>query len=181
MTLNPTWHNEFAADDDCRLLAPGRYRQTFDQIANHWAFNDHRAQLLIELRSFVAAVQQVVPIAAIWVGGSYLTSKEHPSDIDVTLTIEIDELDKIPEQRKVLITTEGLHSIARSLNVRVDAYILPWASYDEPDTSNPDHARYLQTRGYWDDWWMRTRGTSHEQRIPRRGYLEVIVDGHSPR
>ena len=48
--MSQSWRDEFT-DADSYLLKPGRYPQTFGQIAAHWAFNQHRGELLNELQS----------------------------------------------------------------------------------------------------------------------------------
>ena len=45
---------------------------------------------------------------------------------------------------------------------------------------------YYVMRGYWDDWWMRLRNQAGAgqpidlEALPRRGYVEVILDGYRP-
>jgi hypothetical protein len=45
------------------------------------------------------------------------------------------------------------------------------------------HDQYLRRRGYWDDFWMRTRSGTKGQpfqvadALPRRGYVEISLDG----
>ena len=74
-----------------------------------------------------------------------------------------------------------------ALNVRVDAYLLGWRQLISPDPGhNPDHSFYYVMRGYWDDWWMRLRNQAGAgqpidlEALPRRGYVEVILDGYRP-
>ena len=77
--------------------------------------------------------------------------------------------------------------VATKLNVRVDAYLLGWRQLISPDPGhNPDHSFYYVMRGYWDDWWMRLRNQAGAgqpidlEALPRRGYVEVILDGYRP-
>lgn len=166
---------------DKYLLQPGRYPFSFDQVADHWGFNSHRQALLNGFRAFLGEVQSVIPICAVWLSGSYLTAKETPGDLDATLVVPATELGNLQGADKLLVTPQGLQLLARKINVRVDAYVLPWQCIPQPDPNDPDHGRYLFTRGYWDDWWMRLRSTTPtEGALPRRGYVEVIVDGYAP-
>ena len=178
----PTWVGSFTVGDVYQLI-PGRYPCTFDDIAAHWGFNAHRIALLDELKRFVAEVQLIVPVASVWIAGSYLTSKDDPSDIDITLVISEDAINNVSGQLRALLTVQGMHQLAQHLNVRVDPYVLPWMHLIAPDPNLPDQARYYVTRGYWDDWWVRFRDKSvaesaEVQALPRMGYLEVILNGY---
>lgn len=168
------------APDDHHVLLPGRYRYAFDQVTAHWAFNDRRQELLDGLCRFVDELRSVVLVCAVWLSGSYFTSKKLPADIDTTVVVPAEELDELTGNDRLLFTPAGLRGLAGRINVRVDAYILPWHCLPRPDPNDPDHRRYLVGRGYWDDWWMRLRSsTPAEGALPRRGYVEVIVDGYT--
>ncbi|WP_431606702.1 DUF6932 family protein [Mycolicibacterium neoaurum] len=166
---------------DPYLLQPGRYPYSFGEVRNHWGFNSHRNDLLDGFLKLLTEVQSVVPVCAVWLAGSFLTSKDMPGDVDVTLVVPANDLRNLQGATRLLVTPSGLQRLARTLNVRVDAYVLPWECLPQPDPNDPDHGRYLMTRGYWDDWWMRLRSTTPaEGALPRRGYVEVIVDGYTP-
>jgi hypothetical protein len=166
---------------DSYLLQPGRYPFSFDQVADHWGFNSHRQGLLSGFRKLLAEVRSVIPICAVWLSGSYLSSKDLPGDLDAALVVPVAELTNLQGNDKLLVTPLGLQLLARRINVRVDAYVLPWECIPHPDPNNADHGRYFIARGYWDDWWMRLRSTTPtEGALPQRGYVEVIVDGYTP-
>lgn len=74
-----------------------------------------------------------------------------------------------------------------ALGTAPDAYLLGWRQLISPDPGhNPDHSFYYVMRGYWDDWWMRLRNQAGAgqpidlEALPRRGYVEVILDGYRP-
>ncbi|SKF67773.1 Uncharacterised protein [Mycobacteroides abscessus subsp. bolletii] len=174
-----SWLSEFAQENP-HLLQPGRYPRSFDQVAEHWAFNDRRSELLEELQTFIKALRSVVPVCAVWLSGSYFTSKELPSDIDATIVISDHLVDALSGSKRLLVTPQGIRRLAAHLDVRVDAYLLSWRCIPEPDAGNPIHSQYYFQRGYWDDWWMRLRSSvPDEGALPQRGYVEVILDGYS--
>lgn len=159
---------------------PGRYPATFEEVRAVWGFNGHRRKLLAELRQFVIAVQRMVPVAAVWVSGSYFTGKESPSDMDVTFLIDADDIDRLPARQRPILTAQGLHHLAATLNLRIDAYIIPWVATDNTAHNNQTAVDgYHRTRGQWDDWWLRLRGGDpRDEAMPRRGYVEVMIDGY---
>lgn len=160
-------------------LEPGRYRATFDEIETVWGFNAHRRTLLDELRQFTVVVQRIVPVAVIWVSGSYFTDKPNPSDMDITLHIDAEKIEALPARNRPLVTADGLRLLAQHLGLRIDAYLVPWVSGTGPNHTPAQIAQYQQGRGYWDDWWLRLRGgSSKDESTPRRGYVEVMVDGY---
>ena len=133
------------------------------------------------------AIRRIVPVCAVWLSGSYLTSKANPNDIDVLLVVRAEDLEALDPGVRPLFTDTGLHAVATKLNVRVDAYLLGWRQLISPDPGhNPDHSFYYVMRGYWDDWWMRLRNQAGAgqpidlEALPRRGYVEVILDGYRP-
>lgn len=68
--------------------------------------------------------------------------------------------------------------VKQTFQLPVDSYVLEWTPTPGPGV--PVGARgYLEQRGYWDDLWVRVKDTDDRlDSIPRRGYLEVIVDGY---
>ncbi len=67
----------------------------------------------------------------------------------------------------------------RSVGINLDTYILPWSPQPGPVPSLQEHFDYLYLRGYWDDLWGRIKDANPSIEIlPRRGYLEVGLDGY---
>lgn len=165
---------------------PGRRRISLAELANDAAFNPHRQDLLQELEEFFAAVRLVVPICAAWISGSYLTDKDDPADVDVVLVFNEDDINGLtdPAHRR-LVTRPGLQRLATVRNLRVDPFALIWRARPDPAAITPPDSRYLMNRGYWDDFWLRMRTVpkgatpTRACALPRRGYVEVILDGYS--
>lgn len=156
---------------------------TIEQVTDVWGFNDHRRALLGELETFLRLINKVITIEAYWLSGTLLTDKEFPSDVDVVLVINDELIENLAGGAKLLVTTEGLQELADRRRLRVDGYVLPWMVRPSVGYEAKDE-RYLLARGYWDDFWMRLRSVPKGETpvrtcaLPRRGYVEVIVNGY---
>ncbi|QSE94164.1 hypothetical protein JWS13_38985 [Rhodococcus pseudokoreensis] len=165
------------------FLPPGRVRTTLSEVRDVWGFNAHRQNLLDEFEKFLALISKVVGIEAYWLSGTLLSDKEVPSDVDVVFVINEDKINSLAAGAKRLVTAKGLAELADRRNLRVDGYVLPWRVRPSVTIESEDE-EYLRLRGYWDDFWMRRRsvpkGDPPERlcALPRRGYVEVIVDGY---
>lgn len=159
-------------------LPPGRFPMTFDDIETIWTFNDHRQELLDEARTFIDAVDRLAPIHVVWIGGSYLTDKEEPSDVDMSLLIS--EREYLAKQ--AFLSHESLKDFAAKLQTRVDPFTIARVYRRGPERSVHE-LNHLVSRGYWDDWWLRRRSIPPESYDldpnPRRGYAEVNINGYS--
>lgn len=90
------------------LLPPGRHTcKNWEEFGAVFAYNEHRENMLARAKEFVQ--DRLTPLAQglpLVVGGSFLSDKERPGDIDLVVVIP---LDKLGERRGVcdLFTTEG--------------------------------------------------------------------------
>lgn len=142
----------------------------------------HRTRLLNDWRTVTAAVQDAVgALPACWLSGSFFTTKDQPGDIDCVYLVSHDALAAArldPERAKFLQAVTG-HGARETFDLLVDVYFLDW--WPRPGTyrgSDDRRTGYLEDRGYWDDLWSRSKdGDPKTSRLPRRGYLEVILDG----
>lgn len=155
---------------------------------NRYLFTSDRVELFEELKTFTATFQDVFNIRSIWIGGSFLTKKPSPGDIDATVLVDgatINQLIQARDPRASFLDQAVLREFLKQNDLRIDAYFLPWNPLIT--TGNPSEATniYNQQRGYWDDWWQRQRqGRKIDNpdltwTVPRQGYLEVIVNGYS--
>jgi hypothetical protein len=132
------------------------------------------------LRAY-GSLNQVVPVLAAWIGGSFPTAKVDPDDIDVLWIVDGRQYPTLtpPQGQVVAIFSQG-KALRQATGLAVDTYILPWQPIPAPDLlGNPEHVRLAVTRGYWDDFWLRQAQRSKlmpataADSVPRRGYLEV--------
>lgn len=121
-------------------------------------------------------------IAAAWLSGSFFSDKNVPGDLDCVYVIDTQRLDVVRSrgdlQELAFVHAAATGQIKPRLQVPVDSYILEWMP-------TPGHVpvagagNYLGLRGYWDDLWTRVKDDDARlDSIPRRDYLEVMIDGY---
>lgn len=171
---------EVSLRDDL-TLPPGRYLMTREDLSTLWGFNSHRQEIIDGGFTFVDTLKNVVPVRSVWISGSLLTSKDYPNDFDVTLIVDFDEIQR---RAAMLLNHDSLEKLGSSLGVSVDPYLLPWRPRLTARIETQADHDMLRERGYWDDWWLRRRGRDNGEEeyvvaTPRRGYVEVMVDGYA--
>lgn len=163
-------------------LPLGRWPATAAEVEGAFVAgkSDVRAAIWNEWNDLTAALREAVPIAAAWIGGSFLTSKAEPGDIDCVYVIDwLAAFGAKADARKAqLLEAVARSQVKKLFGLRVDSFVLEWWPTAGP--GRPEIARrYLESRGYWDDLWSRRRSANErEDSIPRVGYLEVIIDGY---
>lgn len=169
-------------------LPCGRFPAELDEVAAAFVngLAPKRAELWTEWQDFTAILRRHVHVASVWLGGSFFTAKPDPSDVDSVFWVENTELlaarADLTRARVInFLTTPGW---AKANGLRVDAYVVPWVSNGGVEPRNEEDRIYYRDRGYWDDLWVRLRSgakgatPTRLDSIPRRGYLEVTLDGH---
>ncbi|MBW8485119.1 DUF6932 family protein [Actinomadura parmotrematis] len=140
-------------------------------------------QIWADWKNFTSALRQVLgEIPACWLGGSLFTDKPDPGDIDCVYVIDATRLANPAIDSPQALNLLGAvleNRLKKEFNLRIDSFILPWIPTPGPIPTAQAEG-YLQRRGYWDDFWSRIRDPNDRlSSIPRRGYLEVIIDGYS--
>jgi hypothetical protein len=168
------------------LLPVGRFPSTVDEVAGRFATTAHRQELWAEWLDATAILRSAVPIAFVWLGGSFLTSRDVPGDVDCVYWVEDVHFLSARRNPTAAGILEGFSTpgwVKEELKLRVDAFVVPWTCNPESAPTQPHHARYLRVRGYWDDFWLRARSGARgaapvrQDALPRRGYVEVVFDG----
>ncbi len=93
-----------------------------------------------------------------WIGGSFVTNKISPNDIDVVTLVEITEQLNLRIDILQKFTTKGYSK----QNYNIDSYLIP--VYDVRDS------RYAYTRDsvqYWKDWF------SHDRNKEEKGLIQL--------
>lgn len=153
-----------------------------------WTPSTTRPTIWADWQQITAQARKIVPIAAAWLGGSFLTDKLDPDDLDVVYLIDSRLLAGVtnPLHRGFL----GLLAQGRALRAlrgkRMDTFVITWVP--DPDATRvvPGFHDYIRDRGYWDDLWQRrlsgpkTAPRVPSDALPKRGYLEVILDDFQP-
>lgn len=122
------------------------------------------------------------PVSALWVGGSYVSDKQEPGDIDVVFVIPARAIARAKSVGGNALRVAGLlmdgdpdHEFP-ALGVKLLADEGPYVGA-MPDASLTQK-KWLAHRGYWDQLWQCARGKNDEQHHGDHGYLEVIIDGY---
>jgi len=130
-----------------------------------------------------AALRMVVgEIAACWVAGSFVSDKATPGDIDCVWIVDaqrwVQAWNAADPQARQLLFEAAKGYIKPRRNIQVDSYVLEWMPSPGPNPVVGGDS-YYGRRGYWDDLWVRVKDPDQRlDSIPRRGYLEVILDGY---
>lgn len=145
-----------------------------------------REKVWNDWQAATALLRQHVPVSAAWVGGSFLTSKAEPDDIDCVYWVDSVALQNAhlnPASAQVIQVFAGQRMLRDLVGLEVDTFVVAWSCCPDIAQAAPHTGRYWSSRGYWDDFWSRMRSgpkgapAVRDDALPRRGYLEVIFDG----
>lgn len=170
--------------NDDGFLPPGRWGAALDEVWDRFASGPtpRRAEVWAEFEQALELLRSAVHVSRVWLGGSFLTSKAEPGDVDAVFLIRADRLERAMRDdygSKVVGLAARGHMFKEVTGLRVDSFIVPWALEDTDEVTVPE---YQQRRGYWDDWWERRRRAPGEplesEAYQRRGYVEVVIDGN---
>lgn len=190
-------------------LPLGRYNVTLEQVEDRFvsdpAFADSRTRLecWLGLQSYIGLWGLIEKKAAavladrrllktMWLGGSFISAKPNPNNVDLTLFLDGDLL---LECSKVGINSQISklsHRDGMLQRFRVSPTIVryrfahsPWDMFNakrQLGAYEPEHFSYVGLRGCFDDWWCRIRPEGEDKTSPSletggwvRGYLEVTL------
>lgn len=163
-------------------LPPGRWGTTLDEIYNRFAAgsSSRRIEVWGEFLQALALIRTVVRVSRVWVGGSFISVKGEPGDVDAVFFVRVDQIlhaQLREDDSRILELAASGHRFKEVTGLRVDSFLVPW-----PLEAGADVTGYQQLRGYWDDWWERRRIQTGDpvesEAYQRRGYVEVIIDGN---
>lgn len=168
-------------------LPGGRHQATLQEFEDAFAKQSTtREELWAEWSQATELLRSHVPVCAAWVGGSYLTSKVDPDDIDCVYLVDEMHIASLPDPSKAVLQAFASGKEIRNVTgLRLDTFVLQWISSAGVTRADPDLREYHSVRGYWDDLWSRLRSGAKSaapvrlDSHPRRGYVEVILDGFS--
>ncbi|WP_420077019.1 DUF6932 family protein [Streptomyces sp. JL3001] len=181
------------------FLPPGRFHVAYEEaralLVDHERFqgSDTRRQIWDGFESYLArffvleehfgALLEGEPlIHRLWLGGSYVSSKLNPSNIDVAVLVNTPGEKRIKGKPRAGWMTKAFDRNDVLPEFRVSSLRIsyrPVRSVFKSRTLAAEDQDYLRERGAWDDWWQRCRppgakgAPTLESAEPRRGYLEV--------
>lgn len=163
-----------------RVLPLGRYLASLDEVKECFVPDgDENRESIFDALVLVTSVFRKVfgSVCSIWIGGSFVTSEEHPNDVDVVFLVDSDcvvNAQASPMGRQFV----SLLPIKHGVHPLVDTFILSVVPTGAVRT--PQDRQYMDGRGYWDQFWSKTRFEDEADvraAYPAAGYLEVLIDG----
>jgi hypothetical protein len=159
--------------DGYPVLPPGRYTCTRRQFENRFVkgHDPRRRALVADVDAY--ADQQArhgLVVSSYWIAGSFVSGKDRPGDVDFTAVIDgpASSPDPVALSDFTNPRDHWAHHIHPDVGrlLKLDAFGI----VKLPD-GHPQQRVYYELRGYWDDWWQRSRATGQAL---ARGYVEVV-------
>lgn len=94
---------EFTRDG---FLPKGIYECTWAQFADRYGTNDRRRQLLRNIQFLLEQARRQMGNVDIYVGGSFVTSKEQPGDFDMTWEISGEQVGQLYKSAEILVNRQ---------------------------------------------------------------------------
>ncbi len=191
-------HPRFTADG---FFPPGRYSVTMDEAqallvdAERFRSSARRSELWSKFQEYIGnfvlledQYEEILEgralIHRIWLGGSFVSVKPDPRNIDATLLIDEaaeKSIRRNPGSKWLTRAFQSRENMRQKFGVspvRIGYRTVPHVF--EAKMLTAEDAGYFRERGVWDDWWQRCRlrdgsdpAPSAESAMPVRGYLEV--------
>lgn len=163
------------------VLPFGRYSCTLDELRKRYVpeGDENRAAIwdgFMKTLDFVKAT--VGSLAEVWIGGSFITGETHPHDIDVVFFFKEEKIKAVSNEGAFTLSVLGRNLLpVQRLNEYVDGYLVV---VQPTGVENKDPQGWISVRGYWDQFWSKTRFGEDDVRwlYPAAGYLEVMIDGY---
>ena len=156
--------------DPSGFLPPGRHpagrTEVADALVHAFPTSEQRPRLHNAWVGIWDALGDALPVPKSWLGGSFVSAKDEPKDIDTCWFLDGLAFDALPEHRQRHVMLVADSALAR-LQWRCDCY----AVVDYPP-GHPAHDAYLAVASYWHDAWGHTPPEPGGLRAAR-GYLEV--------
>ncbi|MEU7963708.1 hypothetical protein AB0D09_09605 [Streptomyces sp. NPDC049097] len=124
-------------------------------------------------------------VHAIWLGGSYVSTKLNPQNVDLTVFMDemtVDAMRGLDGTDWLVSAFDRKERLAELGVSPLRVGYRPIASVFRSEQLDPAEQAYLRERGAWDDWWQRCRpnGVDNsrptlDSAAPRRGYVEVTL------
>lgn len=167
------------------VLPLGRYLATFDDLKERYVpeGDKNRQEIWEAFQDVLGQLRAILnSVAAVWIGGSFITSEAEPHDIDVVFIITEDTYNAATSNlaKFALWVLSDNTSMPPRLNPLVDGYLLVVPPTDVV-LNDVTRTEYARQRGYWDQFWSKTRfldANDDRWHYPAAGYVEVIVDGY---
>jgi hypothetical protein len=168
------------------LLPPGRYATSIDEL--HATFvasttSTARREIWEEWTNHRAMVEALAgEITRMWVGGSFVSSKADPSDVDVTYWLRARAYDRLDRETLAYLDDLTLRGWCVEQGMRIDSYLvrLPEdmsVSQMVPSQLTRRASESFRDIGLFDEVWqcIKPAAVNGIPGEPRRGYVEVLL------
>ena len=173
-------------DPETGLLPPGRYAASMDELYTALVTSTGsaiRREIWEEWSTHRTMVEtQVGEISRMWVGGSFVSSKPDPSDVDVTYLVSASYYDALDHDTLVDLNDLTDAGWCAESGLRVDALILRLpkrlpVSQMAPSLLDSETSESFRDLGLYDEVCQAVKPASVHS-VPselRRGYVEVLL------
>jgi Family of unknown function (DUF6932) len=148
-------------------LPQGRHNATKDEIeqvlVNGFQNSTTRRGLFDQALELLDAIRQIVPVSALWIDGSFVTTKEDPGDIDLVSHLDGEALDALKPIDQMMLggLISGHWSRDRSGCDSFAVSVYP--------TGHTARATYEATASWWDSFFGKDRAGN------AKGYVELEI------
>lgn len=162
--------------DGYKILPPGRHTCSFSQFESRFVTErivDHARRSRI-LEDFLAYRDQQLRcglvVTSYWIDGSFTSDKVDPGDIDITSLVD-GNASRPAGDFASWLNPKDYWKVFVHPHVERTLLVDGFAIVKYPDAAPQELLdNYLKMRGYWDDWWQRSRNTGDRE---SKGYVEV--------
>lgn len=149
-------------------LPPGPHHGTPDEIEERFVAelqpSNRRGPIFQWWRAHRAALDTVVTVHEQWIGGSFLSSKPEPDDIDLCSLVDGPSYDAQEPAKQFMADS----LLAREATKEAwHCHSFPIAVYPQ---GSPGYAQMVAAKAYWSGWWAKTRTDQHGVQT-ERGYV----------
>ncbi|MFD8369241.1 DUF6932 family protein [Streptomyces sp. NPDC059688] len=168
------------------LLPPGRYAASLDELYSTLVESTGstiRREIWEEWTYHRTAVESLTgEVTRMWVGGSFISSKPEPSDVDVTYLVSARAYDALDAETLAELDELTLRGWCVERGLRVDALLLRLperlpVSQMVPSLLHSGTSDSFRDLGLYDEVWQCVKPASLNSvpSDPRRGYVEVLL------
>lgn len=122
----------------------------------------------------------------LWIGGSFVSTKDEPDDIDLTVFTDAEAIDALKNKPGSGWIKDAFQRDKIQARYGLDPHQVNYVAVPRvfrPNDMSLRERDYFRDRGRFDDWWQRTHppGMMDKQAptvdscVPTRGYLEVTL------
>lgn len=166
------------------LVSAPEFRESTTRTALWDGFLSYVDRFLTLEDTYAEALDGHTLVHRVWLGGSFVSAKPEPRNIDATLLIDTRAERAVrgkPGSKWLTTAFQSRDRMKEKFGVSpLRIGYRPVAHLFEPERFTPEERTYFTERGVWDDWWQRCRlpdqsdrSPSEQSAAPARGYLEV--------